>query len=93
MPNVIVALELFWKIPALMGIPFWLGIIWRRANPISVWVSFISATVAFLACELGFIELPLAWEMAAYLSAGPHRWFNSRIAYETPAEGISRHIL
>ena len=70
MPNVIAALELFWKIPALMGIPFWMGIFWRRANPTSVWVSFIAATTAFLACELGVFDVSLPWEMTMYLSAG-----------------------
>ena len=70
MPNVIAALELFWKIPALMGIPFWMGIVWRRANPVSVWVSFIAATSVFLSCELGLFKLSLPWEMVAYLTAG-----------------------
>lgn len=69
-PNVIAALELFWKIPALMGIPFWMGIVWRRANPISVWVSFIAATIVFLSCEMGIFKVSLPWEMVAYLSAG-----------------------
>ncbi len=70
MPNVVAALELFWKIPALMGIPFWMGIVWRRANPVSVWVSFSAATAVFLSCELGLFKLSLPWEMVAYLSAG-----------------------
>ena len=73
MPNVIAALELFWKIPALMGIPFWMGIFWRRANPTSVWVSFLGATTVFLSCEMDLFigyEVPLPWEMLAYLSVG-----------------------
>ena len=73
MSDVITALELFWKIPALMGIPFWMGIFWRRANPTSVWVSFIAATTVFLSCEMDLFigyEVPLPWEMVAYLSAG-----------------------
>lgn len=73
MDNVISALELFWKIPALMGIPFWMGIFWRRANPTSVWVSFISATAVFLACEMDLFigySVPLPWEMLSYLTAG-----------------------
>ncbi len=73
MENVISALELFWKIPALMGIPFWMGIVWRRANPASVWISFIAATTVFLTCEMDLFigyEVPLPWEMVAYLTAG-----------------------
>jgi len=72
LPGVIKALELFWQIPALMGIPFWLGIFWRRANPISAWVSFLSAATTFVVLEfdlLGFdVSLPL--QMLCYLSAG-----------------------
>jgi len=73
LPGVIKALELFWQIPALMGIPFWLGIFWRRANPASVWVSFIAAAVTFVTMEMGFfagIDVPLPWQMLSYLSAG-----------------------
>jgi Na+/proline symporter len=70
LPGVIAGLELFWKLPALLGIPFWLGIVWRRANPVSVWVSFIAAAIAFFVCELGIIEVSLPWEMVGYLSAG-----------------------
>ena len=53
-----------------MGIPFWIGIIWRRANPAAVWVSFISATTVFMLCETGIIEVSLPWEMLGYLTAG-----------------------
>jgi len=73
LPGVVKALELFMMIPALMGIPFWMGIVWRRANPASVWASFIAATVVFLACEMKLFigyKVPLPWEMVAYLSAG-----------------------
>jgi len=70
LPGVIAALELFWKLPALLGIPFWLGIVWRRANPASVWVSFISAATVFIICETGLIDVSLPWEMVGYLSAG-----------------------
>jgi len=72
LPGVIKALELFWQIPALMGIPFWLGIFWRRANSASVWVSFFAAATTFVVLEfdlLGF-DTPLPWQMLAYLSAG-----------------------
>ena len=72
LPGVIKAIELFWQIPALMGIPFWLGIFWRRANPTSVWISFFAAAATFVVLEfdmLGF-DTPLPWQMLAYLSAG-----------------------
>ncbi|MFC1528990.1 sodium:solute symporter [Candidatus Latescibacterota bacterium] len=73
LPGVIAALELFWKLPALLGIPFWMGIFWRRANPASVWISFISAAATFITVEMKLfvgIPVPLPWQMLAYLSAG-----------------------
>ena len=71
LPGVIAALELFWKLPALMGVPFWLGIFWRRSNPASAWVSFISAFAAFLSIEMGlFGEVSLPIQMVSYISAG-----------------------
>ncbi|MBA7572316.1 Sodium/glucose cotransporter [subsurface metagenome] len=73
LPGVVKGLELIWQIPALMAIPFWAGIFWRRANPASAWVSFLMATGTFLLCEYGFfagIEVPLPFQMLAYLTAG-----------------------
>ena len=73
LPGVTHALELFWKVTALMGIPFWLGIVWRRANPSAVWASFTTSSVVFLAGEMNFFtgyELSLPWQMIAYLSTG-----------------------
>jgi len=72
LPGIIKALELFMQIPALIGIPFWLGIVWRRANPATVWASFLAATFVFLMCEFKMfgIDLSLPWQMVAYLSAG-----------------------
>jgi len=73
LPGIVAGLELFWKLPALLGIPFWIGIVWRRANPASVWISFISAAVVFTACEMDLfmgVEVPLPWQMLSYLSAG-----------------------
>ena len=72
LPGVIAALELFWKLPALMGVPFWTGIFWRRANPAAVWASFLSAFTVFLVIELGLfgIDLSLPWQMVSYLIAG-----------------------
>ena len=73
LPGVIKAMELIWQIPALMAIPFWSGIIWRRANPASAWVSFIMSTITFIACEHGLFigyHISLPWQMISYLSAG-----------------------
>jgi len=71
--GVVTALELFWKLSALMGIPFWMGIFWRRANPTAVWASFISAAAVFVTTEADFFigyEISLPWQMVSYLTAG-----------------------
>jgi len=73
LPGVIAALELFWKLPALMGIPFWMGIFWRRANSAAVWTSFICAFSVFLVLEFDHLfgwDVSLPWQMVSYLSAG-----------------------
>jgi Na+/proline symporter len=67
LPGVIKALELFMQIPALIGIAFWMGIVWRRANPASAWASFIAAAGTFLLCEFVSV-LPLTAGMIASLT-------------------------
>ncbi|MFC1608529.1 sodium:solute symporter [Candidatus Latescibacterota bacterium] len=67
------ALELFWKVTALMGVPFWLGVAWRRANPVSVWSSFIASGLVFLSFEfdsLTGLSVSLPWQMLSYITAG-----------------------
>ena len=73
LPGVVTALELFWKTSALMGIPFWIGIFWRRANPAAAWVSFLAALFTWIAVEFDLfmgIEIPLPWQILSYLTAG-----------------------
>lgn len=41
--GVIQGLEILWKIPPLMGIPFWLGLFWRRATSTGAWVATLGA--------------------------------------------------
>jgi Na+/proline symporter len=42
-PNVIAALEIFWKITPMMAIAFWLGLFWRRTTVAGAWASTIAA--------------------------------------------------
>jgi len=41
--SVVTGLETFWVVQALMGIPFWIGIFWRRATPAGAWASTLAA--------------------------------------------------
>lgn len=41
--SVISGLETFWKVQAMMGIPFWIGIFWRRATVAGAWAATLAA--------------------------------------------------
>lgn len=42
------AIRFMWQVSPLMGLAFWLGLFWRRANRYGAWASFLGATVALL---------------------------------------------
>ena len=42
------AIRFMWNIVPLIGIAFWLGLWWRRANRYGAWASFIASTAAWL---------------------------------------------
>jgi len=70
-------LEFFWKVTGLVGMSFWAGVIWRRANRYGAWASIAGAGIVLLfttgttlfGIELG-TQLPLAEQIAWYLSVG-----------------------
>ncbi len=35
--SVVEGLEIFWKVSAMMGLAFWVGLFWRRATPAAAW--------------------------------------------------------
>lgn len=39
LPTVIAGLQLFWKITPMMGVAFWMGLLWRRATVAGAWAS------------------------------------------------------
>jgi len=46
--SVVKGLEIFWKISAMMGLAFWVGLFWRRATVAAVWVGTLVTFSAFL---------------------------------------------
>jgi Na+/proline symporter len=65
LPSVIAGLELFWKVNAMMGIVFWMGLFWRRATVAGAWAAFIAAILALIVSGQGFFveiagNLPLS---------------------------------
>ncbi len=43
LPGVVKGLELFWKVSAMMGIAFWLGLFWRRTTVAGAWAGTIAS--------------------------------------------------
>jgi len=43
LPGVVAGLEIFWKIPPMMGLVFWLGLFWRRTTVAGAWATTLSA--------------------------------------------------
>jgi len=53
----VAGLEIFWKISAMMGIAFWLGLFWRRTTVAGAWASTLTAFgVWFLTTQDFFIS-------------------------------------
>ena len=46
--SVVTGLEIFWKISAMMGLAFWVGLFWRRTTVAAVWVGTLVTFAAFL---------------------------------------------
>lgn len=69
--NVIQGLELLWMVPAMMGIPFWAGLFWRKATSAGVWAStLLSVGVMFVTTRGWFVER--AMEHAEFLLDAEH---------------------
>ncbi len=52
LPGVVKGLEIFWKVTPMMGIVFWLGLFWRRANVSGAWASVLAAAGIWLFTSL-----------------------------------------
>jgi len=79
-------LEMFWKIAAMMGAAFWVGLFWRRATPAGAWAGTLAAFAVLIVTSQGFFHawavdtLPgymiwndqfrVSWQMLSYLTVG-----------------------
>ena len=51
-------LEIFWKITAMMGISFWLGLFWRRTTVAGAWAASLTAMATWwLTTQSFFVDL------------------------------------
>ena len=46
--SVVKGLEFYWKVSALMGIAFWIGLYWRRATVAGAWAATLTSLGAFI---------------------------------------------
>jgi Na+/proline symporter len=46
--SVVHGLEIFWKVSAMMAVPFWVGLFWRRATTTAAWAATLTSFAALL---------------------------------------------
>ncbi|OHB64058.1 MAG: hypothetical protein A2168_06120 [Planctomycetes bacterium RBG_13_50_24] len=65
--SVVQGLEVFWKVSAMMAIPFWLGLFWRRASSIAAWISALLSFAVLLFTSRIEIFGNMLWDFNASL--------------------------
>jgi Na+/proline symporter len=67
--GVVEGLEIFWKISAMMGIAFWLGLFWRRMTTAGAWATtLIGFAVMLFTSEIAFGQ-HVIWDFNKYFAA------------------------
>ena len=70
LPGIVAGLEIFWKISAMMGIAFWLGLFWRRITVAGAWAATLTSFAAWIATSrIAFGEYVL-WDFDSLVT--PH---------------------
>lgn len=59
-PSVVEALDIWFKVAPLVGIPFWIGLFWRGATPAGAWASAVSAIATWRLATLPSVAAWLA---------------------------------
>jgi Na+/proline symporter len=68
-PSVIDGIIEVWKVTAYLGVAFWVGVIWKKANRYGAWVSTI--VMAILSIYMGnILNLNIAVQIAVYIPTG-----------------------
>jgi Na+/proline symporter len=58
--SVVAGLEIFWKVAAMMGLAFWVGLFWRKATPAGAWAAtLVSFAVLLFTSDLSFFGRPV----------------------------------
>jgi len=70
--SVVEGLEIFWKVSAMMGLAFWVGLFWRRATGIGAWAGTLVGFATYLFTSQIKILDRVFWD------------FNARYAHRLP---------
>jgi len=55
LPGVVAGLEIFWKVSAMMGLAFWMGLFWRRTTVAGAWAAtLVSFAVMLFTSTISF---------------------------------------
>lgn len=65
LPGVVAGLEIFWKISAMMGLAFWLGLFWRRTTVAGAWAATLVSFVVMLFTSTITIGERMIWDFSA----------------------------
>jgi Na+/proline symporter len=68
-PSVVQGLIEVWKVTAYLGVAFWLGIMWKRANRYGAWSSAIVMALASIITG-NILDWPLPQQIALYIPLG-----------------------
>ncbi len=66
--SVVHGLEIFWKVSAMMAIPFWIGLFWRRATSAAAWASTLASFAALLFTGTITVFGRVIWDFNASLA-------------------------
>ena len=68
-PSVVQGLIEVWKVTAYLGVAFWLGIMWKRANRYGAWSSAIVMVLVSIITG-NILDWPLSYQIALYIPLG-----------------------
>ncbi|MHC4119059.1 MAG: sodium:solute symporter family protein [Planctomycetota bacterium] len=67
--DVVEGLEIFWKISAMMGIAFWLGLFWRRMTAAGAWATTLVGFAVMLFTSVIAFGEHILWDFDAHFAA------------------------
>jgi Na+/proline symporter len=67
--DVVEGLEIFWKISAMMGLAFWLGLFWRRMTTAGAWATTLVGFAVMLFTSVIAFGEHILWDFDAHFAA------------------------